>query len=191
MALGILVGFIVIIVYAVIAGRQVGVHQGYEPDQPIAFSHKIHAGENKIACMYCHFAADQSRHAGIPPANVCMNCHNKIKTESPEIKKIQEAVREDKPIQWVKVHNIPDFVYFNHSQHVIAGVSCQSCHGPVETMGRMRQAKSLTMGWCIECHRQRNIKPPPGHATTVPGELEMAEQPTLFREGMDCAKCHY
>lgn len=189
--IGIIAGVVGLIVYSFIAALHLGVQQGYEPDQPINFSHKIHAGENEIQCLYCHFGAEKSRHAGIPPANVCLNCHQKIKTDSPEIKKITTAIKENKPIQWVKVHNLPDFVYFNHSQHVLGGVSCQSCHGPVETMGRMRQAKPLTMGWCIDCHREKGITPPKGHGNTVPEELQMSNHPKAYVGGMDCAKCHY
>lgn len=158
--------------------RRVGVNQGYEPDQPIAYSHKIHAGDNKVPCLYCHFGAEKGRNAGIPPANVCMNCHSKIKADSPEIAKIKTAIEQNKPIQWIKVHRLPDFAYFNHSQHVVAGgVTCQTCHGPVETMTRMRQDQTLTMGWCISCHRERGITQAPNHKDTVGGE--------------DCAKCHY
>ena len=168
---------------AIEAARRVGVNQGYEPDQPIAYSHKVHAGDNQIPCLYCHFGAEKSRHAGIPPANVCMNCHSKIKTDSPEIKKIAEAIEKNKPIEWVKVHRIPDHVYFNHSQHVTASVPCQSCHGAVESMTRMRQDQPLTMGWCISCHREKGITPPEGH--------EDGSVKNKAIGGTDCSKCHY
>lgn len=160
--------------------RRVGVNQGYEPDQPIAYSHKVHAGDNKIPCLYCHFGAEQGRHAGIPPANICFNCHNKIKADSPEIKKIKEAMEKNQPIQWIKVHRLPDFAYFNHSQHVVAGkpdsgkVPCQECHGPVETMTRMRQDKDLTMGWCLDCHRS-----------------DRSDKFDSSDTKQDCSKCHY
>src|SRR3954467_15565203 len=98
--------------------RRVGVHQGYSPTQPIAFPHKVHAGDNKIPCLYCHYAARTSRHAGIPPASVCMNCHSIMEKQTVEIEKLKEAVQAQRPIRWVKVHTLPDFVYFNHSQHV-------------------------------------------------------------------------
>lgn len=186
-----LIGLATLVAWLVRAGMKVGVNQGYSPDQPIAFSHKIHVGENKIDCRYCHFGAEQGRHAGIPPANVCLNCHNKIKKDSPEIQKIAKAVAENKPIEWVKVHNLPDFVYFNHSQHVNAGVDCRSCHGPVETMGRMRQDQPLTMGWCIDCHRKQGIAPPPGHEKAAAAEFLSEKMPKAFVGGMDCAKCHY
>jgi len=166
----------------------VGIHQGYAPEQPIAFSHKLHAGENQIACLYCHFGATRSRHAGIPPASVCTNCHGLLRKETAEIQKLKEAIAQNRPIEWVKVHNLPDFVYFNHSQHVLAAVACDQCHGPVESMVRVRQEKPLTMGWCLDCHRQR------GQAvafadTRHPGSEAL--QPGRPLPGLDCGKCHY
>lgn len=162
--------------------RRVGVNQGYEPDQPIAYSHKVHAGDNQIPCLYCHFAAEKGRHAGIPAVSICMNCHRKIKTGSPEIKKIREALEKNEPIQWVKVHRLPDFAYFNHSQHVNSGkVICQDCHGAVQTMTRVRQENDLTMGWCINCHREKGVIPPEGHL----------EDRHRSIGGEDCSKCHY
>lgn len=181
----IVVGLAFFTVRLVDMARRVGVNQGYEPDQPIPYSHKIHAGDNRVPCLYCHFGATMGRHAGIPPANVCMNCHKIIKTGSPEIAKIREAIRTNKPIEWIKVHHLPDYVYFNHSQHVVAGkLACQECHGPVETMTRMRQESLLTMGWCIECHRKKGIMPPKDHS---------GEKVALDKSigGLDCAKCHY
>lgn len=174
------VGVAGLIAAAVWGLRQIGDNRGYEPDQPIAFSHKIHAGENAIACLYCHFGAEKSRHAGIPPANVCMNCHGNIRKDSQEIAKIATAIRDNKPIEWVKVHRLADFVYFNHAQHVAAGnLKCQTCHGPVETMTRMRQEAPVTMGWCIECHRNSDV--------VVHGETVKVGD----NGGLDCAKCHY
>ena len=161
----------------------VGIDQGYEPIQPIAFSHKIHAGDNKIDCQYCHSSAKHSKTSGIPTANVCMNCHKSISEVAEnttkgdmgkakldlEIQKIYDAVGWDsenfkykenyevKPIEWVRVHNLPDFAYYNHSQHVtVAGIACQKCHGPVEEMDDMRQHAPLTMNWCIDCHQYTN-----------------------------------
>lgn len=152
---------------------RVGVHQSYAPAQPIAFSHKLHAGDSRIPCLYCHFGARTSRHAGIPPANVCMNCHGILQKQSAEIEKLKELVAIARPIAWTKVHNLPDFVYFNHSQHVIAGVGCQACHGHVERMERIEQQAPLTMGWCLQCHR----------AHSGGGNAPAAN--------LDCGKCHY
>ena len=152
---------------------RIGVHQGYSPRQPIAFSHRIHAEDNKIPCLYCHYAARTSRHAGIPPASVCMNCHAILERQTAEVEKLKEAVQQMRPIAWVKVHNLPDFVYFNHSDHVLSGVACQQCHGAVERMDRVEQAAPLTMGWCLECHRKRAGLP----------ALGLARAPSLRRRG--------
>ena len=165
---------------------RVGVHQGYAPEQPIAFSHKLHAGDSKIPCLYCHFGARTSRHAGIPPLNVCMNCHSILTKQTIEIEKLKEAVQRKQAIAWTKVHNLPDFVYFNHSQHVTGGVSCQSCHGPVETMVRIRQDAKLTMGWCLDCHRTRGVEV--FHQRQA--ALNRGDSKTPF-PGLDCGKCHY
>ena len=164
-----------------------GVHQGYSPAQPIAFSHKVHAGDNRIPCLYCHYAARVSRHAGIPPASVCMNCHSLLETQNVEIEKLKENVQEARPVRWIKVHNLPDFVYFNHSQHVLSGVACQRCHGEVERMDRIKQAAPLTMGWCLQCHREH------AHVQTNPFKrvmANMAKRPTPTA-GQDCTSCHY
>jgi hypothetical protein len=152
----------------------IGSRQGYEPEQPIAYSHALHAGDLKMDCLYCHFGAEKSRHAGVPPASVCMNCHTRVLPDSPEVQKIRAAIDTGRPIAWTKVHRLPDFAYFNHARHVSAGVLCQSCHGPVETMVRVRQVETMSMGWCLDCHR--NPPQGPGGTTLSP--------PT------DCAACH-
>ncbi len=165
------------LVFLIDFGRKVNFNESYGPQQPIHFSHKIHAGENKIQCLYCHFAAEKGRHAGIPPAELCMNCHKIVKKGSPEIAKIKDALTHNKPIEWIKVHHFPDFAYFNHAQHVKVGkVSCQKCHGPVEEMTRLRQEKPLNMGWCLDCHQEKGIAPPNDHKSA---------------KGGDCARCHY
>ena len=178
--------------------RLPGNHQGYEPVQPIAYSHRLHAGELQIQCQYCHFGADKSRHAGIPPASVCMNCHKfvtaplgAVRAEdelaekehraprpvvSPELGKLFDAVNIGQPIAWNRIHSLPDFAYFDHRPHVYAGVTCQQCHGPVESMERVRQVSDLSMGWCVNCHREDNrtgIAGRQGHAST------------------NCSTCHY
>jgi hypothetical protein len=166
---------------------RVGIHQNYSPEQPIAFPHKVHAGDNKIPCLYCHFGARTSRHAGIPPANVCMNCHSILEKQTTEIEKLKEAVEQQRPIQWVKIHNLPDFVYFNHSQHVLSGVACQQCHGPVESMDRVKQYSPLTMGWCLQCHRE-NAKVPVNDFERAVSSVAHKQHPAA---GLDCASCHY
>ena len=166
---------------------RVGINQGYKPSQPIAFSHRLHAGDNQIPCLYCHYAARTSRHAGIPPASVCMNCHSILEKQTVEIEKLKESVQQQRPIRWVKVHNLPDFVYFNHSQHVLSGVACQQCHGPVENMDRVEQFAPLTMGWCLECHRE-HANLPTGDFQRAMLSLSQKPKPTA---GLDCASCHY
>jgi len=194
----------------VTAIRLTGNHQGYEPIQPIAYSHRLHAGDLQIPCLYCHSAASSSRYAGIPSATTCMNCHRfvtapfavaraeddaakaqnrkPIPPVSPELQTLYDALaidaasmrtvpgRQPVPIAWTKVHRLPAFVYFEHRSHVGAGVTCQQCHGPVETMERVRQFGTLSMGWCVNCHRQVN-------QTGVGGRAVNAS--------IDCVTCHY
>ncbi len=217
------VAFLVIVV--VVAGlRQgwyglasIGVYEGYKPEQPIWFSHKIHAGQNQVNCVYCHNSAEKSKHAGIPTANVCMNCHTAIQkgsiTGEEEINKIYAAVGwdketrsytgEEKPIKWVKVHNLPDHVYFNHSQHVVVGeIECEECHGEVKEMTVAQQHAPLTMGWCINCHRETEVKMADNgyydemHSRMSREELKkyLNGDETITASdlgGIECAKCHY
>ena len=166
---------------------RLGVHQGYEPDQPIAFPHRVHAGDNRIACLYCHGAARTSRYAGIPSASLCTSCHDLLEKQTGEIERLKEAVQLGHPIAWVKVHNLPDHVYFNHSQHVVSGVACQRCHGAVERMDRVAQTAPLTMGWCLDCHRSSAHLPLSGWERVVRGPRE---RPSAAA-GLDCAGCHY
>lgn len=132
---------------------------GYAPSQPIPFSHALHAGKRKIQCLYCHSNADKSPKSNVPSVNVCMNCHLVVdraagaKDPSPFIQQIRDAAANNKPIQWVKVHVLPDFVYFNHARHVQRGVSCETCHGNVANMDKVEQYSPFTMGWCVNCHR--------------------------------------
>ena len=202
----------------------IGMEQNYQPEQPIAFSHALHAGENQIDCNYCHSSARHSKHSGIPSANVCMNCHmyvdgseitdnaGNLKYDgegSPEIAKIYAAIGwdsenhqyiegyEQRPIKWVRIHNLPDLAYFNHSQHVNAGqLECQECHGPVETMEEVYQYSELTMGWCINCHRETEVQFNKNEyyqdfheelTEKYHGEKITAEK----IGGLECGKCHY
>jgi len=176
---------------------------GYEPDQPIKFSHRIHAGQNKIDCKYCHTGAMESQTAGIPSTNVCMNCHNVVKkgtnTGEEEIAKIYKAEQEGKAIEWVKVHNLPDHVFFSHAQHVNAGkLDCAECHGKVEEMGRVQQVEDLSMGWCLDCHRTKFVNMDNKFYDNL-YEQYHKELKEGLREGVtveeiggtDCMKCHY
>ncbi len=200
---------------------QVGVDQGYMPIQPIHYSHKIHAGDNKIECKYCHSSARVSKHSGIPSLNVCMNCHKSISEVAEatataeyskefydgEIKKLYKAVGwdensqsytgETEPVKWVRIHNLPDFAYFNHSQHVsVAGIECQKCHGPVEEMEIMYQHAPLTMGWCINCHRETNVQME-GNEYYEKIHKELSKKYGVDKltaaqmGGLECGKCHY
>lgn len=194
----------------------VGVYEGYEPEQPIKFSHELHAGTNGIDCNYCHNSASYSKSAGIPSANLCMNCHTYIQ-EGPkygkeEISKIYAALDFDpvtktygpnqKPIKWVKVHNLPDHAYFNHSQHVTVGkIACQTCHGPVETYTVGKQYAPLTMGWCINCHRETKVQMAGnGYYDEIHERLPESLKKQYLEDGtitvselggIECAKCHY
>jgi hypothetical protein len=179
------------------ATRLPGDHRGFEPVQPVEFSHRLHSGELGVPCLYCHSGAERSRHAGIPAASTCMNCHRFVKAKrstvraeeelakkerrkprlvtTPEIQKIERAVRTSTPLRWTRIHQLPDFVYFDHRPHVSAGVECQKCHGPVETMERVRQIESLNMGWCVNCHRGRD-------GTRLAG--------LPVKASSDCSVCH-
>ena len=165
----------------------IGVNQGYAPDQPIAFPHRVHAGDNKIPCLYCHYGARTSRHAGIPSVSICMNCHKMIEKQTTEIEKLKEAAEMNRPVRWVKVHNLPDFVYFNHSRHILSGVTCQTCHGPVEQMDRLSQVAPLTMGWCLDCHRQHSGQP----EGTIRRGVANLRSKLVPAPGLDCSSCHY
>lgn len=202
---------------------QIGIDQGYQPVQPIHYSHRIHAGDNGIDCKYCHSSARVSKHSGIPSLNVCMNCHKSIYEVAPEtqqegltqygvdynaeIKKLYAAVGwddanqqytgETQPVKWVRIHNLPDFVYFNHAQHVtVAGIECQTCHGPIEEMEIVEQFAPLTMGWCINCHRDTNVKMEGnGYYEKIHEELAKKYNVDQLTEaqmgGLECGKCHY
>jgi hypothetical protein len=139
---------------ATLAIPPIGYNDGHRPKQPIPFSHRIHATDHKIPCLYCHVAADKSPHATVPSLNVCMNCHLTVATGSPWIKQLQTAYENNQSIEWKKVHMLPDFVRFNHKRHVRKGVSCQTCHGAVEGMDVVSQEAPLSMGWCVNCHRK-------------------------------------
>jgi mono/diheme cytochrome c family protein len=184
------------------------VHQGYQPVQPIKFPHDLHAGAMKIDCQYCHSGAYKSKNASIPSLNVCMNCHKVVKTESTEIHKIYDALGYDpatqkydstkaRPIQWVRIHNLPDFAYFNHSQHVkVAGLRCQTCHGPVETMKEVYQYSPLTMKWCIQCHKRTDVNMKGNAYYTnmiqVHDLIKQGKKVTAAAMGgIECGKCHY
>lgn len=133
---------------------------GYQPEQPVPYSHALHAGELGLQCTYCHDGVDRSPRAGVPAAATCMNCHTGIRAESDALLPVREAFAGGPPIRWVRVHDLPDYVYFDHSAHVTRGVQCESCHGRVDRMEKVYQAKPLTMGWCMDCHRSQEPPAP-------------------------------
>ena len=197
--------FLVIAKVGIDKTMDIGMQQGYAPTQPIAFSHKLHIGKYQIACQYCHTSVMKAKSASIPSANICMNCHNAIKNTSPEIQKIYAAIENNKPIEWIRVHNLPDLVYFNHSQHTVAGkVACEQCHGQIEQMEVVQQRSPLTMGWCIDCHRQTLVsysyKDGEGKDQLNPYYEKLlafhkSKGKTKFKVedigGLECSKCHY
>ena len=162
------------LVYALTNNKVViGYNKGYEPDQPIPFSHKLHAGQFKMDCKYCHSGVEVSRHASIPSLNVCMNCHLVVKTDSPWIQKLTEAYNSGKSVAWQKVHLLPDHVKFNHAPHIkafkeLGNQACTKCHGEVAEMEKVKQVSSLSMGFCVNCHREPEKTAP-----------------------LNCSTCHY
>ncbi len=175
----------------------------YQPDQPIKFSHAIHAGHNQTDCKYCHHTADRSKSAGIPSANICLNCHNVVKEGSNsgkfEINKIHRAIEKEKTIEWVRVHKLPEHAFFSHAQHVNIGeIECETCHGAVEKMDILKQHADLSMGWCINCHRETEVqfmsnkyysKYMKFHDDIKSGKMDKVTVEDIG--GLDCMKCHY
>lgn len=171
----------------------------YAPDQPIKFSHALHAGENQINCRYCHTSADRSKSAGIPSTQLCLNCHGAIlngtNTGKHEINKIHQSLQDSLPIRWIRIHNLPDHAYFNHAQHtMVASLACEKCHGEVSTMHIMTQAEDLSMGWCINCHRNEAVhfKDNEYYKTWIKLQKQTSDTITAAETGgLDCSKCHY
>ncbi|MBK9509371.1 MAG: c-type cytochrome [Cytophagaceae bacterium] len=189
--------FIILATKASLDGMfKIGVHQGYAPQQPINFSHKLHAGDMAINCAYCHTGVYKGKQSGIPSSSICMNCHNTIKKESPEIQKIYAAIEKNQPVEWVRVHNLPDLAYFNHSQHTqVAGLDCANCHGDIAKMEVVEQRTTLTMGWCIDCHRKTdvNAKGNAYYDAILTAHNKTSKETMKVEDigGLECAKCHY
>lgn len=135
---------------------------GYAPDQPVPFSHKLHAGELGMDCRYCHNTVEKSGYAAVPPAQTCMNCHNLVLPDSPKLAPVRESFATGEPVEWTRVHMLPDYAFFDHSVHLAAGVGCATCHGQVDQMDKVTQEQPLSMGWCLSCHRNPdpNLRPP-------------------------------
>jgi hypothetical protein len=187
----------------VVDSHAIGRSHGYSPDQPIKFSHEVHVGQNGTDCIYCHCYAPYSKTAGIPPENVCMNCHllvrNGKRSGAFEISKILSAFETKKSIEWVKVHNLPDHVFFSHAQHISSGgIACKDCHGTVEKMTRITQVSDLSMGWCVNCHRTRKVNFQENKFFSeyqeLTNKMQKGEIDSVTVErlgGTECMKCHY
>jgi hypothetical protein len=196
-------GLSVHVVMAVQEGTNLSRTKGYAPDQPVKFSHKVHAGQNKIDCEYCHSIASYSKSAGIPSANLCMNCHKVVTQGSRsgkfEINKITRAIESGKSIPWVRIHKLPDHAFFSHAQHVSAGkLKCVQCHGKLEEMDLVVQATDLSMGWCVNCHRRTNVDFAGNRYyetfARYQEEFKAGKTKNFNVEqvgGLDCSKCHY
>jgi hypothetical protein len=172
---------------------------GYAPKQPVAFSHKLHAGDLGMDCRYCHNTVEESAHSSIPPTQTCMNCHTNIRKESQWLLPVRESHASGLPIDWVRVHDLPEFVYFNHSAHVNRGIGCVSCHGRIDKMQVVEQDQPLTMGWCLDCHRNPEQHLRPLDKITAMDWVPMGDQEDLgtrlaeehnIRNLTDCSTCH-
>jgi menaquinone reductase, multiheme cytochrome c subunit len=172
---------------------------GYTPTQPVPYSHKLHAGDLGMDCYYCHFTANKSAYAAVPPTETCMNCHTRVKPQSPRLEKVRDSYASGKPIEWVRVHQLPDFVFFNHQAHVTVGVSCVSCHGRIDQMIEVKQVEPLNMGFCLDCHRDPapHIRPvdqvtnlawkPDRDPAAIGGEIIQAKG---INPPQNCSGCH-
>jgi menaquinone reductase, multiheme cytochrome c subunit len=200
LALGAPVYLIVLIAYGV---TPEAIRIGYQPDQPVPYSHALHAGELGIDCRYCHTTVERAAKAAVPPSATCMNCHSVVKADSDLLAPVREAYAENQPLRWTRVHDLPDYVYFNHQAHVNAAICCESCHGRIDQMVKVYQAKPLTMEWCIGCHKNPtdNVRDP-ANVTKMgyddpksvvhrhPGEGEEFMKKNSIHPPTNCSTCH-
>jgi hypothetical protein len=172
---------------------------GYQPKQPVDYSHELHAGQLAIDCRYCHAQVEVSAVASVPPTQVCMNCHQLVKRDSPLLSALRQSVATNQPVPWVRIHNVPDYAYFDHSVHVGAGVGCASCHGRIDQMAHVSQTEPLSMGWCLECHRHPdNFLRPRDQITNMawkPAKDHVAfaaqvKEELRLEPPEDCSACH-
>jgi hypothetical protein len=195
--LGVLPAYLVLVVWYGFSPRTTDV--GYAPEQPVAYSHALHAGQLGIDCRYCHSTVEMGAHAAVPPTQTCMNCHAHIRTKSDKLLLVRQSSATGDPIPWVRVHDLPDFVYFNHSAHVRRGVGCVECHGRIDTMEVVRQVQPLSMGWCLDCHRnpEPHLRPP--SLVTAMNWVPREDPEVLGRRlretnrinpSTDCSTCH-
>jgi hypothetical protein len=191
--------FLVVLVW--LGGSPKTLQVGYQPSQPVPYDHALHAGEMGLDCRYCHNTVEEAAHAAIPPTQTCMNCHAKIRTESPKLAAVRESYASGTSVEWIRVHDLPDYVYFNHSAHVTRGVGCVECHDRVDKMEVVYQAEPLSMGWCLDCHRKPEPRLRPREFVTVmdwePPEGETREslgakirQEYGLNPSEDCSTCH-
>ena len=170
---------------------------GYQPTQPVPFSHALHVGELGVDCRYCHTTVEQATHSPIPATQTCMNCHSKIHTESPKLAPVRESWKTGNPIEWVRVHDLPDYAYFNHAAHVTKAVGCVSCHGRVDQLEVVYQHEPLSMGWCLDCHKapEQHLRPVE-HITAMDWKPTDPHLGTKLKElynvnpSLDCSTCH-
>lgn len=192
------IGLAVIAIYVIVFLSQAS-GAGRQPKQPVPYSHALHAGELKIDCRYCHHSVERSAQASIPPAQTCMNCHKSIRADSPQLTLIRDSYTKGIPVEWIRIHDLPDYVYFNHSAHVMRGVGCVSCHGRVDAMPEINPVNPLRMSWCLDCHRnpEKNLRPldamtqmdwkPESNQETVGLELQ---KKLNLNPSVDCSTCH-
>ena len=172
---------------------------GYRPTQPVPYSHALHVGELGLDCRYCHNTVETTARAALPPTQTCMNCHVSVKTQSPKLRLVRESAATGKAIPWVRVHDLPDYVFFNHAAHVSHGIGCETCHGRIDTMEKVAQVEPLSMGWCLECHRNPKPNLRPMDAITAMGWTTPQDREALGRKlaeeyhvktSTDCTTCH-
>lgn len=172
---------------------------GYAPKQPVEFSHALHAGQMGMDCRYCHQTVDKAAAASLPSTETCMNCHQRVRPTSPKLELVRQSFATGEPVPWVKVHDLPDFAYFNHSAHVTRGVGCVSCHGRIDTMERVQQVEPLSMGWCLDCHRAPENHLRPREFVTkmdwAPSEAQAEfgkrlQETNHISPSQDCSTCH-
>lgn len=171
--------------------------RGYQPEQPVPFSHRIHAGQLGLDCRYCHSTVERQTHAAVPSTETCMGCHERIHPESPKLAPIRESWATGRPVPWIRVHDLPDYAYFNHAAHIQKGVGCASCHGRVDQMEIVYQVHDLSMGWCLNCHRDPDPHLRPKHLVTQmdyePRDLESQKRLRIAYEinpRESCGTCH-
>lgn len=171
---------------------------GYRPEQPVQFSHKLHAGEMGLDCRYCHNTVERADVAAIPPTDTCMNCHSQVKVDSPRLALVRESAETGESIPWIRVHQLPDYAFFSHQPHIAAGVGCESCHGRIDTMEVVQMGKPLSMGWCLECHRNPGPNLRPVDDVTTMGwsaqeadyDYKKAKRSRTLEPPTHCSGCH-